>query len=1498
MKTRMMKWLSAILAALMLMSAPCACLAEQPDGPEATAEAAPEATEAPEEGAETVDGEEADASPEEDETHEGAPAPEDAPAPKLDIPVTADGEQPVEVEVATDQPSDADLVPEAYSAEDMGLFDESGEPLEFVDPGEVNLAGAGLTIEFLDDEPFQPGYVFVAANTPVFADATTSARLGAFTEAAVTYAAKRASGRLEIVFDTPDARESGASLPRGYVALGDARTLDDNELTLLELYFLQDSQTRSTGGAAIPCIVAFNPATGEEAEPATLEIPAGAVGLGVAAHSQKDIQSFVDSHPAYLYQENLFRTPSSKYPYTYGKLSKVNLQSALNLVNQMRYIAGLDASVSLLDSQENAMAATALVNALNNELSHYPARPAVLADSQYNTIVSLANQGAKSANLAYTYYNACTTNSILLYMGDSDASNIANVGHRRWILNPKLKRTAFGAHGSFTATYVLDASGSGGQTKIAWPGQEMPLQYFSVNDAWSLSFGREVKAANIQVTLMRLSDGKTWHFASTGSDGYFSVGQSGMGAAGCVIFRPKGLGSLSDGDTFQVLIQDAAKNESVAYQVHFFSVSLNKAKPLASPSLTTAERTDAGARLAWNSVSGASGYYVCRSDAYNDLCVVADVSGTSYTDTAISPEFDYTYRVYAHSASVTSATSSGSEAKLTAVAAGGAGLLSSISYPTSHAASAGESFQLEVSCSPASARNYIRFRSSDPSVAEVDEVTGEITARKGGSATITAYAGSVQANCALTVNEVPITDLVSLNFGDYDAFYAGEYYYGSLLYHPANATNNATYTSSDTSVATIDASGWLKAVAPGSVTITATAPNGTKAVAELEIRSRSHPLTLTLKKGQSFTPQASTSGISFKSSDADVASVSNSGVITATGSGTALITGTIGKTTSVVCQVGVASPYLPALLTLDRGDVYKPTGNVSGLRFKSSNTKAATVNSSTGEITGVLEGDAVITATDSSGSTVARCEVKVVEPPVTHLSYVPEYVLKPGQKVEWDIISIPFSMKKIKFVSWNTDVATVNAATGEITAVKEGEATIAALIESYPEYVTCKVTVSASAASRTAERKDDLTGGQYVTATGVALNYSGTVDLPLGKTLQLEATILPEGASTSVLTWKSYNGRVAKIDKYGVVTPVAAGTVVVSARIAEGAETKLTVNVIDASSPSGVTLNRTGSITLNLGDTLALAAKVTPEQAKTTLTWKTTNAKVATVSSSGVIVTVGEGSATISVSTANGKTASLSVTVADLNKITALKLDKTGTVTVNLGSTLTLTAIPTPAGAKPKLTWTSSSAKVATVSASGVVTPVAEGTATITVASANGKKAKVKVKVNDPYKPLGISLANGKNATLELGKTLQLRATLNPTTARTTLTWTSSSAKIATVSSKGVVTPLKEGSVTIKVTTGNKKSASIKIKIVDPNKVTGIKLSQGKKGNLAVGKTLQLTAVITPASARTTLTWKSSNAAVASVSANGLVTGLKAGKATITVTAPSGKKATYTVTVK
>ena len=204
---------------------------------------------------------------------------------------------------------------------------------------------------------------------------------------------------------------------------------------------------------------------------------------------------------------------------------------------------------------------------------------------------------------------------------------------------------------------------------------------------------------------------------------------------------------------------------------------------------------------------------------------------------------------------------------------------------------------------------------------------------------------------------------------------------------------------------------------------------------------------------------------------------------------------------------------------------------------------------------------------------------------------------------------------------------------------------------------------------------------------------------------------------TTAATTTSMNGY-----QYRCVVSNSAGSVTSDAAT-------LTVNAATVS-VTGVTLEPT-SLSLFTGNTATLTATVQPSDATNqNVTWESSNTEVATVDANGKVTAVGEGNATITVTTVDGsKTATCIVTVTV--PVTGVKLNKE-TLELFTDGSETLTATVEPGNATNKnVTWSSSDETIATVDNNGTVTAVGAGKATIT-ATAGGITATCVVHVRKP----------------------------------------------------------------------------------------------------------------------------------------------------------------------
>lgn len=211
---------------------------------------------------------------------------------------------------------------------------------------------------------------------------------------------------------------------------------------------------------------------------------------------------------------------------------------------------------------------------------------------------------------------------------------------------------------------------------------------------------------------------------------------------------------------------------------------------------------------------------------------------------------------------------------------------------------------------------------------------------------------------------------------------------------------------------------------------------------------------------------------------------------------------------------------------------------------------------------------------------------------------------------------------------------------------------------------------------------------------------------------------------------------------------------------------------------------------------------------------------------------------------------------------------------------------------------TSSDKKVATATLKkGVITitgkKVAKAAVTVTVTMKSGATATAKVTVvKGAVATKSLSL-NASKLELLKGKTSALVLTKNPISATDSITWTSSNEKVATVNANGKVTAVAAGKATITAKAANGKKVTCKVTVKNP----AVTLTT-KKATVKVGSTVAITVKSLYPVKDTVKSFKTSNKKVATVTKAGVVKGVKAGKATITVTTKSGATATFTVTVK
>ena len=323
-----------------------------------------------------------------------------------------------------------------------------------------------------------------------------------------------------------------------------------------------------------------------------------------------------------------------------------------------------------------------------------------------------------------------------------------------------------------------------------------------------------------------------------------------------------------------------------------------------------------------------------------------------------------------------------------------------------------ETQNINASINPSNASNkYLFYSSSDSSVASVDE-NGNITGNKIGSAIITIVAEN--KSTSYKVNVVDKINLKSINISP-ETLTLTEGNNGKLnvSFNPENATDKkVTWKSSNTKIVTVDESGNIKAISPGSATITAISNDGEyESSSKITVKSLDRSLKsislnkteLTLKVGESETlsinynpSYASNKDVSWSSSNNDIVTIDN-GKVTAIKPGTVEIKATSKEGNhESICKVTVLFPPIESIkFERDKQTVY--VGSTTTLKtistpedsminnpvWSSSDETIATIEN--GELTALNVGKTTVTISDSEGKVTASTEITVIEKPTEEL---------------------------------------------------------------------------------------------------------------------------------------------------------------------------------------------------------------------------------------------------------------------------------------------------------------------------------------------------------------------------------------------------------------------------------------------------------------------------------------------------------------------------------
>lgn len=764
----------------------------------------------------------------------------------------------------------------------------------------------------------------------------------------------------------------------------------------------------------------------------------------------------------------------------------------------------------------------------------------------------------------------------------------------------------------------------------------------------------------------------------------------------------------------------------------------------------------------------------------------------------------------------------------------------------------------------ASGASDIIWTSSDISCASVDAATGVVTGINAGTAIITAKSNDgTSTQC--TVNVVPAPTSMEISTDTSWFIGVGETYAGlKAVVNAAGgeiaAPGSVTWSSSDPGIIAVDAySGVVTGVKAGTAKIMIRAYNGRTAACRMIVKAAPNSLALNRTElsltdgGMHFQlfatlPAGSASAnIRYSTSDASVAQVSASGLVTAVNDGTATITAETFNGISATCNVVVhPSPTTVAFdeteLTLGVGQravVHaNPTsasgGTMARLAYyideRSADPGCVSINAITGEIVALRKGQAIIgVRTHNALTAEAPCVVTVVSAPASLYIRSGAWTIGAGEAydgLEAVLISTEGETAVASGLTWysgNTGILRVDAATGAVTGVSAGNASVTVKTHN-GKSATCTLTVREAPGS-------------------IALNKTELTLAEGSSSAQLNVT-LPEGTASAHIHYTSSDESIATVSGKGVVSPVGPGSAVITAETFNGTQAACAVTVNGL--PRTVSLDHT-TLTLNVSETATLNASALGSDGKAahasfTYCIDETASEdpgcVTVNAETGEITGVRAGRAVVSARAQNGVIAAEPCLVEVFIMPTSLKLDNLfDRIGVGEQYTGLEYAIDGPEGFDASLAWTSSDPAVISVGAatsavkgSAAIEAKAVGTATITATAINGLTASCTINVLNA--PESMTLSPGDKR-LYITESAQYTVSFAEGTA-SSYSFSVSDASVATITETGAVTGVEPGMVTVTATAANGVTATAQLTVTDagtPNIPSGIPASVASTTN-------------------------------------------------------------------
>lgn len=417
-----------------------------------------------------------------------------------------------------------------------------------------------------------------------------------------------------------------------------------------------------------------------------------------------------------------------------------------------------------------------------------------------------------------------------------------------------------------------------------------------------------------------------------------------------------------------------------------------------------------------------------------------------------------------------------------------------------------------------------------------------------------------------------------------------------------------------------------------------------------------------------------------------------------------------------------------------------------------------------------------------------------------------------------------------------------------------------------------------------------------------------------GETLQTVLNLEGDPAAGTV-TYSSNSEKTAVVDENGLVTGVNKGNVTITAQVKTEKRTfkatialKVLRKVTDIevtedklnlfSSDDGLItplLNADEQpeqpdqiLTLRLGRNQTIQASCLPKDASNRkFTLSSSDESIVRVSGS-TLQPKAVGQCTITIASTQNPEVSVSYRTLVLQPVTRVQITAEEKFTY-VGGSLALTPVFSPENASIQaVTWKSTNEKVATVDENGVVTGLAKGSATIKATAVDGSGKTASFSVTVKQQPQSISL-NETALTINVGAAKTLKATVEPSnTSNKKVVWSSSDESVAVVNKSGRVTPVSVGSCTITCSSEDFPMVYACATVRVNQLATKVAFAE-KEISLSVGTSAQVFWEVSPQNVSDpSVTFSTNKETIATVDANGLITGHKRGECYITVKTADG----------